>query len=76
MVSFRLKEFQAMAKSPDELIHATPAHVAAFNDKVAELIKGAPASQISDLISHPGSLLKTAAMDNQNQNQGRERQAQ
>jgi hypothetical protein len=53
-----------------------PPHVAAFNTKVAELIKGAQPSEIADLISHPGSLLKTAAADNQNQNQGAGREAQ
>jgi hypothetical protein len=47
-----------------------PPHVTAFNARVAELIKTAQPNEIADLISHPGSLLRTAADDNQNQNQG------
>ena len=47
-----------------------PPHVAAFNAKVGDLVKQAQPNEIADIVSHPGSLLKTAAADNVNQNQG------
>ena len=47
---------------------ATPAHVAAFNQKVADLVKSTSASDLVDVLTHPGSLLRSAAADNQNQN--------
>jgi len=48
-----------------------PASVQAFNSKVADLIKAAQPSDLAEIMSHPSSLLKSAAADNNNQNQGR-----
>jgi hypothetical protein len=48
--------------------NGVPPHVAAFNQKVADLVKTTSASDMADVLTHPGSLLKSAAMDNINQN--------
>jgi hypothetical protein len=47
-----------------------PPHVAAFNQKVADLVKATAPNELADVLSHPGSLLRAGADDNQNQNQG------
>jgi hypothetical protein len=47
---------------------AAPAHVAAFNQKVADLVKATSSHELVDVLTHPGSLLRSAAADNQNQN--------
>lgn len=52
---------------------AVPASVQAFNSKVADLIKAAQPSDLADILNHPSSLLRSAAADNQNQNQGGKR---
>jgi hypothetical protein len=48
---------------------ATPPHVSAFNQKVADLVKATSPHELADVLQHPASLLR-AASDNVNQNQG------
>jgi hypothetical protein len=58
-----------MAHQPAPL----PPHVEAFNTKVAELLKTAKPHELVDILGHRSSLLRRAADDNQNQNQGSRR---
>jgi hypothetical protein len=49
----------------------TPAAVSTFNNKVSDLLKASTPSELTEIFSHPASLLRAA--DNQNQNQGSKR---
>jgi hypothetical protein len=48
----------------------TPPHVTAFNQRLQDLLRTVQPTEMVDLMSHPDSLLRNVAADNQNQNQG------
>jgi hypothetical protein len=54
----------------DEERPKVPPHVAAFNSKVSDLLKQVKPEELTDVLHNSSSLLRSAAADNQNQNQG------
>jgi hypothetical protein len=46
----------------------TPPSVEAFNSKIADLLKAAKPTELTEILQHPSSLLRSALADNQNQN--------
>jgi hypothetical protein len=52
----------------------TPSHVVQFNQRLQDLLRTVQPHEVADLMSHPDSMLRNLAADNQNQNQGGRRQ--
>lgn len=65
-----------MGTPPKPTPSETPSHVEQFNNKVGELLKSVQPHEMTDILSHPSSLLRKAAADNQNQNQGGRRSSE